>query len=232
MTAALDVSGLGVNYDGKAAVNDVSVVVGQQEIVTIIGHNGAGKSSLLNALHGHLPSNGKVVFDGQDISDWAPERRLKAGVALVPQGHQVFAGLSVNENLMIAGLLVGNDKKQDLQRIFELFPILEERSQQRAGTLSGGQQQMLAIGMGLIVEPQLLLIDEPSIGLAPSLVKRVMESISLARDQRGCAILLVEQNVAQSFAIADRVYGMRRGSVVAEAPPETFADTYDLMDIM
>lgn len=232
MTAALEASGIGVHYDGKTAVSDVSVTVGEREIVTLIGHNGAGKSSLLNALHGHVPASGQVLFNGQDISRWNPVRRLKAGVALVPQGHQVFAGLSVKENLMIAGLLVGNDTKKDLKRIFELFPILEERAQQQAGTLSGGQQQMLAIGMGLIVEPQLLLIDEPSIGLAPSLVKRVMESIALARDQRGCAILLVEQNVTQSFAIADRVYGMRRGSVVAEAPPETFADTYELMDIM
>ena len=232
MTYALEAANVSVLYDGKAAVQDVSINVGTQEIVTIIGHNGAGKSSLLQALHGHVASTGTIKFDGDDISTWSPEKRLKAGVALVPQGHQVFGDLTVNENLLIAGLLVGNDKQDDLARIFSLFPILQERSQQRAATLSGGQQQMLAIGMGLIVEPKLLLIDEPSIGLAPSLVKRVMESIATARYERGCAILLVEQNITQSFAIADRVYGMRRGSIVAEAPPAEFTDKYDLMEIM
>lgn len=232
MTPLLAAEGLTVRYGGKIAVDRVDVTVGVSEVVTIVGHNGAGKSSLLNALHGHVPCAGRIAFDGHDVTDWAPEKRLEGGLALVPQGHQVFRGLTVRENLELAGLVLGRTSSSDLDSVFAIFPRLQERSGQRAGTLSGGEQQMLAIGMGLIVRPRLLLVDEPTIGLAPSLVKRVMADLADARAHRDCSVLLVEQNVVESLAIADRAYGMRRGEIVAESAASEFAGRVDLMEIM
>ena len=232
MTPLLKVSGLTVRYGGKVAVNAVNLEVGAKEIVTIVGHNGAGKSSLLSALHGHVPAEGRIELDGKDITNWSPEERLHAGLALVPQGHQVFRGLTVRENLELAGLVLGRSNPADLESVFAMFPRLLERAAQRAGTLSGGEQQMLAIGMGLIVRPRLLMVDEPTIGLAPSLVKIVMADLAEARSGRNCSVLLVEQNVTESLAIADRAYGMRRGEIVAESPAAEFTRRFDLMEIM
>ncbi|MDB5817020.1 MAG: transporter related protein [Rhizobacter sp.] len=232
MSALLRVSGLTVRYGGKVAVNSVDLEVGLREIVTIVGHNGAGKSSLLSALHGHVPAQGRIEFDGQDITGWSPQERLQAGLALVPQGHQVFRGLTVRENLEMAGLVLGRKKPADMSSIFTMFPRLLERATQRAGTMSGGEQQMLAIGMGLMVRPRLLLVDEPTIGLAPALVKTLMADLAAARSTRDCSVLLVEQNIAESLAIADRAYGMRRGEFVAASPAAEFTQRFDLMDIM
>ncbi len=232
MKPLLSASNLTVRYGGKVAVRSVDLVVGTQEIVTIVGHNGAGKSSLLAALHGHVPVEGRIELDGQDITHWAPEERLQAGLAFVPQGHQVFRGLTVRENLELAGLLLGRTTSADLESVFAMFPRLEERALQRAGTLSGGEQQMLAIGMGLIVRPRVLLVDEPTIGLAPSLVKRVMADLADARSGRNCSVLLVEQNIVESLAIADRAYGMRRGEFAAESKASEFTERFDLMEIM
>ena len=232
MTPMLRAEGLTVRYGGKIAVSRIDVQVAAREIVTIVGHNGAGKSSLLNALHGHVPCEGRIEFDGKDITRWTPGRRLEAGLALVPQGHQVFRGLTVRENLEMAGLVLGRVAPDDLDSVFSIFPRLQERSAQRAGTLSGGEQQMLAIGMGLIVRPRLLLVDEPTIGLAPALVKRVMADLADSRARRDCSVLLVEQNVVESLAIADRAYGMRRGEIVAQAAARDFAREVDLMEIM
>ncbi len=232
MKPLLATSQLTVRYGGKVAVHSVDLVVAPQEIVTIVGHNGAGKSSLLMALHGHVPAEGRIELDGTDITGWAPEQRLEAGLALVPQGHQVFRGLSVRENLELAGMALGRVTSADLGSVFAIFPRLEERSTQRAGTLSGGEQQMLAIGMGLIVRPRILLVDEPTIGLAPTLVKRVMADLSDARASRNCSVLLVEQNIVESLAIADRAYGMRRGEFVAESAASEFMHRVDMMEIM
>lgn len=232
MEPLLTARGVTVRFDGKPAVESTDLEVGRAEIVTVIGHNGAGKSSLLKALHGHVPMTGTVTVGGEDISGWTPERRLQAGIALVPQGHQVFRGLTVKENLELAGLQLRRTSPDDLASVYDLFPVLQERSAQRAGTLSGGQQQMLAIGMGLIVQPRLLLVDEPSIGLAPTLVQRVMDALADVRTQRECSVLLVEQNVSQALQLADRAYGMVRGEIVAQAPAAEFAERYDLMEIM
>ena len=232
MNPLLHVSGLTVRYGGKVAVNAVDLQLGAQEIVTIVGHNGAGKSSLLAALHGHVPAEGRIEFDGRDITRCSPEERLHAGLALVPQGHQVFRGLTVRENLEMAGLVLGRTKSADLESVFVMFPRLEERAAQRAGTMSGGEQQMLAIGMGLIVQPRVLLVDEPTIGLAPALVKRVMADLAQARSGRNCSVLLVEQNISESLAIADRAYGMRRGEFVAASAAAEFTQRFDLMEIM
>ena len=232
MTPLLKVDGLTVRYGSKVAVRGIDLQVGAQEIVTIVGHNGAGKSSLLSALHGHVPAEGRIELDGQDITRWSPEERLQAGLALVPQGHQVFRGLTVRENLELAGLALGRTKAEDLESVFAMFPRLQERVTQRAGTMSGGEQQMLAIGMGLIVRPRVLLVDEPTIGLAPALVKQVMADLSQARSGRNCSVLLVEQYIVQSLAIADRAYGMRRGEIVAASAASEFAQRFDLMEIM
>jgi branched-chain amino acid transport system ATP-binding protein len=232
MKPLLSASNLTVRYGGKVAVRSVDLQVGAQEIVTIVGHNGAGKSSLLAALHGHVPVEGRIELDGQDITRWAPEERLQAGLALVPQGHQVFRGLTVRENLELAGLLLNRATAADLESVFTMFPRLQERAAQRAGTLSGGEQQMLAIGMGLIVRPRVLLVDEPTIGLAPALVKRLMADLADARSQRNCSVLLVEQNIVESLAIADRAYGMRRGEFVAESKAGEFTQRFDMMEIM
>ena len=232
MKPLLSIVGLTVRYGGKTAVSKVDLHLVEKEIVTIVGHNGAGKSSLLQALHGHVPAEGRIEFDGKDITQWSPEKRLGAGLALVPQGHQVFRGLTVRENLEMAGLLMGRSTSSDLESVFAMFPRLQERSLQRAGTLSGGEQQMLAIGMGLIVRPRVLLVDEPTIGLAPALVKRVMEDLADARASRNCSVLLVEQNLAASLAIADRAYGMRRGEFVAESAANEFTQRFDMMEIM
>lgn len=232
MKPLLSIVGLTVRYGGKTAVSKVDLHLVEKEIVTIVGHNGAGKSSLLQALHGHVPAEGRIEFDGKDITHWSPEKRLGAGLALVPQGHQVFRGLTVRENLEMAGLLMGRSTSSDLESVFAMFPRLQERSLQRAGTLSGGEQQMLAIGMGLIVRPRVLMVDEPTIGLAPALVKRVMEDLADARASRNCSVLLVEQNLAASLAIADRAYGMRRGEFVAESAASEFTQRFDMMEIM
>jgi branched-chain amino acid transport system ATP-binding protein len=224
--------GLTVRYGGKTALSKVDIHLFEKEIVTIVGHNGAGKSSLLLALHGHVPAEGRIEFDGKDITHWSPEKRLGAGLALVPQGHQVFRGLTVRENLEMAGLLLGRSKSSDLDSVFAMFPRLQERSLQRAGTLSGGEQQMLAIGMGLIVRPRVLLVDEPTIGLAPALVRRVMEDLADARSSRNCSVLMVEQNLTASLAIADRAYGMRRGEFVAESAASEFTQHFDMMEVM
>lgn len=232
MTALLKVSGLCVRYGGKVAVQGVDLHVGTREIVTIVGHNGAGKSSLLAALHGHVPAEGRIELDGKDITRWSPEERLQAGLALVPQGHQVFRGLTVRENLEMAGLVRGRSARAERDAVLAMFPRLAERATQRAGTLSGGEQQMLAIGMGLVARPRLLLVDEPTIGLSPALVKLVMADLAAARAHRECSVLLVEQNLSESLAVADRAYGMRRGEFVAEAPAAEFTDRVDLMEIM
>lgn len=232
MNPLLKASGLSVRYGGKVAVRNVELQVDAREIVTIVGHNGAGKSSLLSALHGHVPVEGCIELNGQDITRWSPEERLQAGLALVPQGHQVFRGLTVRENLELAGLALGRAKAEDLESVFAMFPRLRERAAQRAGTMSGGEQQMLAIGMGLIVRPRVLLVDEPTIGLAPALVKRVMADLAQARSNRSCSVLLVEQNIAESLAIADRAYGMRRGEFVAASAAAEFTQRFDLMEIM
>ena len=171
MKPLLSASNLTVRYGGKVAVRSVDLQIGAQEIVTIVGHNGAGKSSLLAALHGHVPAEGRIELDGQDITRWAPEERLQAGLALVPQGHQVFRGLTVRENLELAGLLLDRASSADLDSVFAMFPRLQERAAQRAGTLSGGEQQMLAIGMGLIVRPRVLMVVKAT-AVAMELVRR------------------------------------------------------------
>src|SRR6056297_1936327 len=204
----LRVSGLQVRYGAVEAVRGVDFEINEGEIVTLLGANGAGKSSTLNALVGLVPvAGGRVVFDGEDITDHAPERLAPMGMTLSPEGRRVFGTLTVEENLRMGayGITDKAATRAAWERVFDLFPILHERRAQFAGTLSGGQQQMLAVGRALMSGPRLLLLDEPSLGLAPKIVEQVFDLIALLRDQ-GVTLVVVEQNVGMALEVADRGY--------------------------
>ncbi len=213
----LAVRDLHVSYGGIRALKGVSLDVEPGEIVTIIGANGAGKSTLLNAVSGFLkPSGGYAEFKGQRIGR-VPSKVVKAGVCHVPEGRLVFSNLTVQDNLALGAYLRRDRKKisADYERVYALFPRLKERMRQQAGTLSGGEQQMLAMGRALMTDGELILMDEPSLGLAPLLVKTVFDIIGEFRGL-GKTILLVEQNAFKALAIADRAYVLEQGKVVRE----------------
>jgi branched-chain amino acid transport system ATP-binding protein len=220
----LSVKNLHVSYGGIKALKGVSMDVNQGEIVTIIGANGAGKSTLLNAITGFLkPVSGEVVFKDHPVGR-NPAKIVKMGICHVPEGRLVFANLTVQDNLKL-GAYLRNDRKQiatDLERVYELFPRLRERMKQIAGTLSGGEQQMLAMGRALMTNGELVLMDEPSLGLAPLLVKTVFEII-LEIKGLGKTILLVEQNANKALAVADRAYVLEQGHIVKTGPAHEIA---------
>jgi branched-chain amino acid transport system ATP-binding protein len=227
MTPLLSVQSLHVQYGPIKAVRGVDFEIKEGEIVAFLGANGAGKSSTLNALVGLVPVNsGTVIFNGKDITDWAPETLAPVGMTLSPEGRRVFGTLSVAENLAMGGYSVKD--KEALQkawdRVYSLFPILHERREQYAGTLSGGQQQMLAVGRALMSSPRLLLLDEPSLGLAPKIISQVFDLISLLRDQ-GVTLAVVEQNVSMALNIADRGYVLSNGQIVASGPASELAQS-------
>jgi branched-chain amino acid transport system ATP-binding protein len=213
----LKVRDLHVYYGGIHALRGVNINVKEGEIVTIIGSNGAGKSTLLNALSGVVPyKEGSIEYQGEGLPKQA-DRIVKKGLSQVPEGREIFANLTVRENLMM-GAYLRRDKakiKEDLQMVFDLFPRLEERITQIAGTLSGGEQQMLAMGRGLMSDPQLVMLDEPSLGLAPLLVETIFEIIQDIHDL-GKTILLVEQNAYKALAAADYAYVLEQGVIVKE----------------
>ncbi|MHA7885397.1 ABC transporter ATP-binding protein, partial [Nitratireductor rhodophyticola] len=198
-------------------VRGIDLEVREGEIIALLGANGAGKSSTLNALVGLAPASaGRITFKGQDVTGSAPERFASLGMTLSPEGRRVFGTLSVQENLLM-GAYSMRDKaeiKTAWERVFDLFPILRERREQFAGTLSGGQQQMLAVGRALMSNPRLLLLDEPSLGLAPKIVEQVFELITVLRKQ-GVTLMVVEQNVSMALEIADRGYVMASGRIAA-----------------
>ena len=197
---------------------DVSLNVERGELVALLGANGAGKSSVLNSIVGLVPvAGGTVTFEDQTISHMATELLVRKGITLSPEGRRIFSTLSVAENLQLSayGRASKDGVAESYNKVLSLFPILREREKQLAGTLSGGQQQMLAIGRALMIDPKMLLLDEPSLGLAPQIVETIFELIVTLRDQ-GITILLVEQNVAMSLDIIDRGYVMSSGKIVAE----------------
>jgi branched-chain amino acid transport system ATP-binding protein len=232
MSALLKVDDLVVSYGAVQAVRGVSIAVNKGEIVTILGANGAGKSSLLTALVGLTPvTSGRVQFDGHDITRKRTEQIIPMGLTLTPEGRHVFPELSVKDNLILgAATIKGGPSKDLLEEMLDLFPILRERWAQMAGTLSGGEQQMLAIARSLMSHPQLLSLDEPSLGLAPVIISEIFHLISRLRDQ-GTTILLVEQNVAQSLAIADRAYLLELGHMTRQGTAAEFLEGADLKKI-
>ncbi len=214
----LEVRRLTTGYGADAVVHEASLEVRAGEIVALIGANGAGKSTLLKAISGLLPvRGGEVVFDGEQIAGVSPKERVRRGLAHVPEGRQVFAGLTIEDNLWLGGnanrRLGAEDSAQRLAEMCARFPVLAERLLLPAGNLSGGQQQMLAIARGLMSRPRLLLLDEPSLGLSPLLVSGIFRLVAGLRAQ-GMAILLSEQNARQSLAIADRGYVLESGRIV------------------
>ena len=221
----LQIQNLNVHYGVIHALHDLSLEVNRGEIVTLIGSNGAGKSTTLLALSGLLnPTSGTISFDGRDSSTRRAHERVSDGLVQVPEGRRVFAQMSVAENLTL-GAYTRRDKteiKKDIDEVCDLFPRLRERWNQAAGTMSGGEQQMLAVGRAMMSRPRLLLLDEPSLGLAPLLVKEIFSVIQRIRD-RGVTVLLVEQNAHLSLAIADRAYVLETGRVVMSGDAKTLA---------
>ena len=222
----LVVDAVSVAYGSVVAVRDVSLDVAPGEIVAVLGPNGAGKTTLLRTIAGALrPQSGTVTFEGRRISGLAAEEVVRLGVALVPEGRHVFPALTVQENLTVGGISRRDhdELREDNERMLERFPILRERNSQLAGTLSGGEQQQLAIARALMSRPRLLLFDEPSLGLAPIIVDLIFELIAELRSQ-GVTVLLVEQNVHRALDVADRAYVLSVGRVVASGSTETLLE--------
>lgn len=211
----LEVLDLHVNYGGIAALRGINLTIKENQIVTLIGANGAGKSSTLRAIMGLVKkSKGRVIYKGQDISNRPTKDIVTMGITMVPEGRRVFANLTVEENLLL-GAYTRRDQKavaRDMERVYSTFPRLKERSWQKAGTLSGGEQQMLAIGRALMSRPSLILFDEPSLGLAPLFVEKIFEVIRYLKGE-GKTILLVEQNAYHALEVADRGYVLETGSI-------------------
>jgi branched-chain amino acid transport system ATP-binding protein len=214
----LSLEGVTVRYGGFAALVDVSMTVGAGEFVAVIGPNGAGKSTLFKAISGVVPlATGRIRFEGHDLADVPAARRPHLGIAHVPEYRQVFSGLTVLENLELGTTAVKSHTERDrnIGYAMELFPILRERARQLAGTLSGGEQQMLAIGRGLVSAPKLLLLDEPSMGLAPTIVDQIFDRIQRVRKEAKITLLLVEQRAVDALGLCDRAYVLSTGCVVA-----------------
>ena len=217
----LEIKDLHVFYGKIEAIKGISVVVNQGEIVTLIGANGAGKTTTLKTVSGLRPvSSGAIIFDGQDISGMSAHERVELGISQVPEGRGIFPGMTVLENLEI-GKYFRKDRKnemsEDLEKVYHLFPRLKERTSQTGGTLSGGEQQMLAIGRALMARPKVLLLDEPSMGLAPMMIQNIFNIITEINTSLGTTILLVEQNAQQALQRAHRAYVLETGKVVKEA---------------
>jgi branched-chain amino acid transport system ATP-binding protein len=212
----LNISGLVAGYNSAEILHGIDLRVGQGEAVAVIGPNGAGKSTLLNAIAGlGRTRSGTISFDGQDLLKQRMPQRERKGVVLVPEGRQVFPTLSVKENLWLGGFAASSTRKESIEGVLELFPRLAERLTQRAGTLSGGEQQMLAIGRGLVARPKLLMIDEPSLGLAPVLIEIVVERLQLLRKDLGITMLIAEQGISVAKEVCDRSYVLGAGRIAA-----------------
>ena len=224
----LELVDLHVHYGNVAAVAGVSVQVGEGEIVAIIGPNGAGKTTTLRALSGLVrPSAGRVVFRGTDVSRWRPHRIVALGLSHAPEGRRLFPQMTVLENLRM-GAYRRRERaaiEQSLEGVLERFPQLRERRQQLAGTLSGGEQQMLTIGRALMSEPTMLVLDEPSFGLAPMIVREIGAIIGAINRERRVAVLLVEQNARMALAVASRAYVMETGKIVLSGPSATLRES-------
>lgn len=219
----LEVSDLHVSYDGVQAVGGVSLTVRPGEITALLGANGAGKSSTLKSIVGAVkPQSGRVVFEGKDITGTPPDKLVSMGIAMIPEGARVFARQPVAQNLRLGAYTVRDEAliKQRMDSVYALFPRLLERREQLAGTMSGGERQMLAIGRALMSGPRLLLIDEPSLGLSPLLVEQVFDALQMLNRQHGLSVLLVEQNMNQALEVAAGAYVMQTGRIALQGTAE------------
>ncbi|MEM1361237.1 MAG: ABC transporter ATP-binding protein [Pseudomonadota bacterium] len=211
----LTVEGLRSGYGAETVLQGVDMEIGAGEIVAVIGRNGVGKSTLMRTLTGLLrPSAGTITFAGQDVTGNSADLRARAGIGYIPQGRDVFPELTVRENLLVGEVAGEGRSSPDYDMVYQFFPILEERARQRAGTLSGGQQQQLAIGRAMIGSPILMLLDEPSEGIQPSIIKDIARNVRTLNEQTGTAVLLVEQNLDLIVSIAQRGYVMEKGRLV------------------
>ena len=216
----LRVENLKVNYGGIEAVKDVSFVVPEKSIVTLIGANGAGKSTTLRCISGlKKQTSGKIFFEGEDIAKLDTTQRMKKGIVLVPEGRHVFPDMTVLENIKMGAYLRKDDLSADIERVYKLFPRLKERHWQYAGTLSGGEQQMLALARALMSHPKLIMMDEPSLGLAPLVVKGIFDIIRKI-NREGMTVLLIEQNANMALRAADRAYVLETGKVTMQGTGE------------
>jgi branched-chain amino acid transport system ATP-binding protein len=226
----LNLDQVSARYGAVTVLHGVSISVGKGELVALIGANGAGKTTTLASIVGIVPvGSGSITFEGKPIHGLPPELVVRRGIAMVPEDREIFPALTVEQNLKL-GAFVRRDRDEyaaDLAEMFHLFPILAERRAQAAGTLSGGEQQQLAIARALMSHPKLLILDEPSLGLAPKLVEQVFRLIARLHDA-GMTILLVEQNVAQAMRVADRLYLMRMGRIEASGTPDELRDAVDV----
>jgi branched-chain amino acid transport system ATP-binding protein len=215
VSALLQLEGVEARYGPVKALHEVSLQVGEGELVAVLGANGAGKTTTLRAVSGTVRRSGRVVFGGQELPR-RPDAAARAGIAHVPEGRGTFSELSVWDNLRLGAYTRRGKIKEDAQRVFGYFPRLEERKGQQAGTLSGGEQQMLALGRAMMARPKLVLLDEPSLGLAPMLVKEIFARLARMQSEEGVAILVVEQNANLALAHATRAYVLEVGRVVVE----------------
>lgn len=226
----LRVTEIEVRYSGIPVVHNVSLHVGQGELVTVVGSNGAGKSTLLKTIAGALhPTKGSIQFEGKDIHKLSTPDIVKLGITYIPEARLIFGPLTVEENLELGAYILNNSEetKKNLDFIYSLFPLLKERRSQLSGTLSGGEQQMLAIGRGLMSNPKLLMLDEPSLGLMPKLVDEMFEAVAKLRTI-GKTILLVEQNVFESLDICDRGYVLQTGRTIQEGTGKELLNAEDI----
>ena len=229
----LKIDNVTCHYGGIRALHKVSLEEKEGEIVALIGGNGAGKTTLLNLISGLVrPTAGKVTFRGKDISALSPEKIVKAGIGQVPEGRLLFGPLTVRENLELGAYVRRNKKNkqavlEDFEFVLNLFPVLSKRLDQRAGTLSGGEQQMLAIGRGLLAKPALMLLDEPSLGLAPLIVQEIFSVIERIKSQ-GATILLVEQNAKAALKVADRAYVIETGMITLQGSADDLLENEDV----
>jgi len=230
MMPLLQVLDLHVNYGPIKALKGISFSVEEGSVTALLGANGAGKTTTLKTISGLLkPVRGSILFEGRDISKLPAYRVARLGIALCPEGRRVFSSLTVHENLLAGAYTRKESIKEDLDMIFSIFPILAERKKQLAGTLSGGEQQMLAIARALIAKPKLLMLDEPSLGLAPKLVKEIFDTILKIRET-GVTILLVEQNAFMAMNITDMIYVLETGKVTLSGKPEEIKDRWEIVE--
>ncbi len=226
MTQLLQVRGLQAGYGRAEVLSGLDLDLAQGQVVTVIGPNGAGKSTTLNALMGVLSSRGQITFDGEDLTGCGLEDRVMRGMALVPEKRELFTTMSVADNLLLGGFrpmrLGQREWRDELDRVYQIFPRLKERREQMAGTLSGGERQMLAVGRALMSRPKLLMLDEPSLGLAPLIVKEIFRIVAQLREA-GVSILLIEQNARAALEVADYGYVLETGEIALQGPAAELA---------